>query len=125
MENAQARMQNIPVEIGNSYVDIELKNFDEWLKQHKQEVDKLQMKTFNYRFHIVDGSTRYKLHRIRGKYVVRQCSKDYFNDKHDLINKFIELASSIKALEKIVDKVDIPFEEPKIHLDNSTKRFKV
>ena len=115
----------MPVEVGDAYVEIELKDFDKWLAEHRAEVDKLQMKTFNYRFHIVDGATRYKLHRIRGKYVIKQCSKDYFNDKHDLMNKFMELARAIKALEQMVEKIEIPFEEPKINLEAVTKRFKV
>ena len=57
------------------------------------------MKMLNNKIHWVDDSkNRFKLHLIKGNYILKRCSNDYFNDKHDFMNKLIELESKIKEL---------------------------
>lgn len=84
---------------GDTTTEINIRNFPAWMNKNKNEIQKVNMKTLNYKIHWVDDDkNRYKLHRIKEKYVLKKCSKDYFNDKHDLINKFKELEVSVKEL---------------------------
>ena len=116
--------------IGEGYEVIQLKDFDAWFNTHKDTISKMHMRTFNRKFHIVDGSHRYKLVMRKNQFILKRANPDYFLDKHDLVNKINELAVSLEELKKVVeaapaDDNDDSVEEPKINLDVKTKMFKV
>ena len=85
--------------VGNSYVEINIKEFKKWISENQQKIKNMNMKMLNNKIHWVDDSkNRFKLHLIKGNYILKRCSNDYFNDKHDFMNKLIELESKIKEL---------------------------
>ena len=102
--------------VGDSYVELNVKDFFKWLNEHKQELATMNMKTLNHKIHWVDdGKNRYKLHCLRGKYVLKRCSTDYYNDKHDFMNKLYDLERQLKELAHTLEnfiKSDTPEEEP-------------
>ena len=109
--------------IGNYFTVINLSDWSDWFNQHKNEIDSINMKTFNHRFRIYDGKYRYKLHKIRGKYIVKRCSPDNDITKHDIMNKFMELSAALLELKRQIDKAED--EEVVEDLNTKTKRFKV
>ena len=102
--------------IGDSYAEFNIKEFSGWLATHKNNLGKMSMKTLNHKIHWVDDDkNRYKLHCIRGKYILKRCSKDYYNDKHDFMNKLVDLERQLKELAQTLEnfmRLDTPELEP-------------
>ena len=104
---------NIQIDtVGDSYVEKNIKEFKKWFEAHKSKIIKMNMKMLNNKIHwIDDNKNRYKLHNIRGNYVLRRCEKNYYQDKHDLVNKLIALDTKINELNQILlkwSKLDVP-----------------
>lgn len=102
--------------IGNSYVEMNIKEFIPWLRAHEQQLKNMSMKTLNHKIHwIDDNKNRFKLHHLRGKFVLKRCCQDYFNDKHDFMNKLVDLDRQLKELaytfENLI-KSETPLAEP-------------
>ena len=110
--------------VGDNYTVIALSDWDKWFDEHKHELENLSMKLINNRFRIYDGKNRYKLHKIRGKYIVKRCGPDEALTKHTIMNKVMELSAALLELKKQIENVETDEEVVK-DLNTKTKRFKV
>ena len=110
--------------VGDNFTTISLSDWNKWFNEHKSHIQSINMKTFNHRFRIYDGKVRYKLHKIKGKYIVKRCNPDNDITKHDIMNKFMELSVALLELKKQIEKVETN-EEVVSDLNTKTERFKV
>ena len=110
--------------VGEYFTVISLSDWNKWFSEHKNDIETINMKSFNHRFRIYDGNNRYKLHKIKGKYIVKRCSPDNALTKHDIMNKFMELSAALLELKRQIDKVETD-DEVVTDLNTKTNRFKV
>ena len=90
--------------VGDSFIEVPLSQWPQWLEMHKDQVASMKTKTFNHHVHIVDGADRYRLRRDHGKMILRKCSKDDAIDRHDILNMIAAVERGIKDLTQQLEK---------------------
>ena len=129
MTTAHAKTNYILDEVGNSYMKINIKDFEKWYNQNKEIIDKTPTKTFNTRFKIVDDNNRrYKLERRKGNTIITRMNPDSCLSKHDILNRLGEFEAKIHELETLLESVKVDDTEEKdivIDLNKKTNKFDI
>ena len=100
-------------DIGENIITLHKNQFPMWLAENKAKMDATTTKCINHRIRFFDGKERYKVHKLRGQYVLRKASPEDLVDKHDMVNEIMKLQAEVRELNMHMEWLEKFVKDPK------------